>query len=116
VISPKVSSLFLKKTVDPPLFKHYSFPAMKSKITTEQIAVTTIQEKKTVNIEMTFDEAALLFCLIGQMEPPKQIENVELSIQKFHPQFSYLLKDVKGRVGELIYGLYDSLKETLGGL
>jgi len=55
----------LKKTVDPPLFKYYSFPAMKSKITTEQIAVTTLQEKKTVNIEMTFDEAALLFCLIG---------------------------------------------------
>jgi hypothetical protein len=65
---------------------------------------------------MTFDEAALLFCLIGQMEPPKQIENAELSIQKFHPQFSYLLKNVKGRVDKLIYGLYDSLNKTLGNL
>jgi hypothetical protein len=89
---------------------------MKSKITTEQIAITTIQEKKTVNIEMTFDEAALLFCLIGQMQPPEQIEAAELSIQKFHPQFSYLLKNVKGRVDNLVYGLYDSLKETLGNL
>ena len=89
---------------------------MKSKITTEQIAVTILQEKKTVNIEMTFDEAAVLFCLIGQIEPPKQIENVEKSIQKFHPQFSYLSKDVRGRVDKLIYSLYDSLKETLGGL
>ena len=89
---------------------------MKSKITIEQIAVTTIQEKKTVNIEMTFDEAALLFCLIGQMEPPKQIENVEKSIQKFHPQFSYLLHSVEGRVDNLIYNLYDSLDKTLGNL
>jgi hypothetical protein len=89
---------------------------MKSKITTEQIAVTTLQEKKTVNIEMTFDEAALLFCLIGQMEPPKQIENVELSIQQFHPQFSYLLHSVEGRVNNVIYNLHDSLNKTLGNL
>jgi len=89
---------------------------MKSKITTEQIAVTILQEKKTVNIEMTFDEAALLFCLIGQMEPPKQIENVEKSIQKFHPQFSYLLHSVEGRVDNLVYNLYDSLNKTLGNL
>ena len=86
---------------------------MKSKITTEQIAVTTLQEKKTVNIEMTFDEAALLFCLIGQMHLPIAFEK---SIQKHHPQFSYLLKDVKGRVDKLIYGLYDSLNKTLGNL
>ena len=89
---------------------------MKSKITTEQIAVTILQEKKTVNIEMTFDEAAVLFCLIGQASLPEQVEAAELSIQKFHPQFSYLLKNVNGRVDKLIYGLYDSLKETLGGL
>jgi len=89
---------------------------MKSKITTEQIAVTILQEKKTVNIEMTFDEAALLFCLIGQIEPPKQIENVEKSIQKFHPQFSYLLHSVEGRVDNLVYNLYDSLNKTLGNL
>jgi len=89
---------------------------MKSKITTEQIAVTILQEKKIVNIEMTFDEAALLFCLIGQMEPPKQIENVEKSIQKFHPQFSYLLHSVEGRVDNLVYNLYDSLNKTLGNL
>ena len=89
---------------------------MKSEITITKVPATILQEKKTVNIEMTFDEAALLLCLIGQMEPPKQIENVELSIQKFHPQFSYLSKDVRGRVDKLIYSLYDSLKETLGGL
>jgi len=89
---------------------------MKSEITITKVPVTILQEKKTVNIEMTFDEAALLFCLIGQMDLPKQIENVELSIQKFHPQFSYLLKDVKGRVDKLIYGLYDSLQKTLGRL
>jgi hypothetical protein len=89
---------------------------MKSEITITKVPVTTYNEKKTVNIEMTFDEAALLFCLIGQMEPPKEVENAELSIQKYHPQFSYLLKDVKGRVDNLIYGLYDSLNKTLGNL
>jgi len=65
---------------------------------------------------MTFDEAALLFCLIGQMDLPEQIEVAEKSIQKFHPRFSYLLKDVKGRADKLIYGLYDSLQKTLGRL
>ena len=89
---------------------------MKSKITTEQIAVTTLQEKKTVNIEMTFDEAALLFCLIVQKELPKQTENAEKSIQKFHPQFSYLLHSVEGRVNNVIHNLYDSLNKTLGNL
>ena len=89
---------------------------MKSEITITKVPVTTYKEKKTVNIEMTFDEAALLFCLIGQMHLPQQPENVEKSIQEFHPQFSYLLKDVKGKVGNLIYGLHDSLNETLGNL
>lgn len=89
---------------------------MKSEITITKVPVTTYKEKKTVNIEMTFDEAALLSCLIGQMEPQKQIEIAELSIQKHHPQFSYLLKDVKERVNELTYGLYDSLNKTLGNL
>ena len=89
---------------------------MKSEITITKVPVTTYNEKKTVNIEMTFDEAAILFCLIGQMEPPKQIENVELSIQKFNPQFSYLLHSVEGRVANLIYNLYDSLNKTLGKL
>ena len=89
---------------------------MKSEITITKVPVTTYKEKKTVNIEMTFDEASLLFCLIGQMELPQQIEIAEKSIQKFHPQFSYLLKDVKGRVDNLIYGLYDSLNKTLGNL
>ena len=91
---------------------------MKSEITITKVPVRTYtyKEKKTVNIEMTFDEAALLFCLIGQMEPPKQIEVAEKSIQKFHPQFSYLLKDVRGRVDHLIYDLYDSLNKTLGNL
>jgi len=50
------------------------------------------------------------------MEPPKQIENVELSIQKFHPQFSYLLHSVEGRVNNVIYNLHDSLNKTLGNL
>jgi len=89
---------------------------MKSEITITKVPVTILQEKKTVNIEMTFDEAALLFCLIGQMDLPEQIEVAEKSIQKFHPRFSYLLKDVKGRVDKLIYGLYDSLQKTLGRL
>jgi hypothetical protein len=89
---------------------------MKSEITITKVPVMTYKEKKTVNIEMAFDEAALLFCLIGQMHPPEQIEAAEKSIQKFHPQFSYLLKDVKGKVGDLIYGLHDSLNETLGNL
>jgi len=89
---------------------------MKSEITITKVPVTTYKEKKTVNIEMTFDEAALLFCLIGQMQLPEQIEVAELSIEKFHPQFSYLLKDVKGRVGNLIYGLYDSLGKTVENL
>jgi len=89
---------------------------MKSEITITKVPVTILQEKKTVNIEMTFDEAALLFCLIGQMDLPEQIEVAEKSIQKFHPRFSYLLKDVKGRADKLIYGLYDSLQKTLGRL
>jgi hypothetical protein len=89
---------------------------MKSEITITKVPVTTYNEKKTVNIEMTFDEAALLFCLIGQASLPEQVEAAELSIQKFHPQFSYLLKDVKGKVDKLIYGLYDSLNKTLGNL
>jgi hypothetical protein len=89
---------------------------MKSEITITKVPVTTYKEKKTVNIEMTFDEAAVLFCLIGQMQLPQQIEVVEKSIQTFHPKFSYLLKDVEGRVDNLIYGLYGSLNKTMGNL
>ena len=89
---------------------------MKSEITITKVPVITYNEKKTVNIEMTFDEAAILFCILGQMHPPQQTENVEKSIQKFHPQFSYLLHSVEGRVANLIYGLHGSLNKTLGNL
>lgn len=86
---------------------------MKSTLTILKVPVTTVQDQKTVNIEMTFDEAAVLFCILGQTNPQDQIEQVEKSIQKYHPQFSYLLHSVEGRVKHLIYDLYDSLHEKI---
>ena len=89
---------------------------MKSTLTIQKVPVTTYKEQKTVNIEMTFNEAAILFCILGQTDPHNQIAEVEKSIQRYHPQFSYLLPSAEEKVKDLIYRLYDSLGETLGRL
>ena len=87
---------------------------MKSTLTIQKVPVTTYKDQKTVNIQMTFDEAAVLFCILGQTDLHNQIAEVEESIQRYHPQFTYLLHNAEGRVKNLIYRLYDSLGEALG--
>lgn len=89
---------------------------MKSTLTIQKVPVTTYKDQKTVNIEMTFDEAAVLFCILGQTNPHDQIEGVKKGIRMYHPQFTYLLRGTEGKVKDLIYNLYDSLNETIGKL
>lgn len=86
---------------------------MKSLLTTKKVPVTTYEEKKTVSLEMSYDEAALLYCMFGQMVPSKEVEAVRTSVETYNPHFSHLLKDLPKSLESLINSIYESLDETL---
>lgn len=86
---------------------------MKAQVHTIKVPVTTYEEKKSVTIEMTYDEAAILFCLLGQTDSGEGARRAEESIERYNPQFKYLLPSIEGRVHNLVHGLHQTLNKTI---
>jgi hypothetical protein len=86
---------------------------MKAKINTIKVPVTVYEEKKTVQLEMSQDQAALLFCLVGQMNKTREAVMTEKSITRYNPTFAYLLPNLNNSVPNLICDLYETLDKVL---
>lgn len=86
---------------------------MHATATTKTVEVITTQEKKFVNLELTHDEAALLFCLMGQMEKATAKELIEVSIQRYNSRYKPLLNNLKDNASKLVSDLYHTLERAL---